>query len=109
MQLVYSAPSLLMAGHIRNVLEAHGIACVLKNEYLGGGAGELPLTECWPEVWVEERDYAEARKIVQRALTGADSGPPWQCSRCGEISEGQFSQCWRCGMERDELGDQQAT
>lgn len=24
----------------------------------------------------------------------------WKCNKCGEISEGQFSECWQCGASR---------
>jgi hypothetical protein len=47
---VYAAPTMAMVAHVRAVLEGEGIACVVRNEFLGAGAGELPPIECWPEV-----------------------------------------------------------
>ena len=55
---VYTADSVSMAWHFRNVLEQHGISSVVKNDNLYSAGGELPLNECMPEVWVEHALYA---------------------------------------------------
>ena len=54
MKRVFTSHDPMLAGYLRAVLEEHGIGCIVKNEYLLGGAGELPPSECWPEVWVVE-------------------------------------------------------
>ncbi|MGI9301803.1 MAG: DUF2007 domain-containing protein, partial [Gammaproteobacteria bacterium] len=56
MKKVYSSHSLPMVGHLKSVLEAHNVRCLVKNEHLCGGAGELPPTECWPELWVADNE-----------------------------------------------------
>ncbi|MGH7830408.1 MAG: DUF7577 domain-containing protein, partial [Candidatus Binatia bacterium] len=25
---------------------------------------------------------------------------PWQCRKCGEVIEGQFTDCWNCGSSQ---------
>ncbi|HQU16211.1 MAG: hypothetical protein B7Z66_09995 [Chromatiales bacterium 21-64-14] len=99
MKRVYTAQNGMLVSHLRNVLEAQGIPCVLKNEYLGGAAGELPLIEVWPELWVQDdARYQQAQVLVEQTLTtGPEAGPAWTCPRCNEPIEGQFTDCWHCG------------
>ena len=82
------------------MLEEHGIRCMTKNQYLIGGSGELPPNECWPELWVmEDRDAGLAEKMVQQSLQAGDKNTSgWTCE-CGEILEGQFTECWNCGTQ----------
>ena len=103
MKRVYSAHSPLLVGHMRNVLETEGIRCVTRNMGLVGGAGELPPTAVWPELWVErEIDYERAERVVQEALEAPTTaaGDTWRCRGCGEELEPQFEQCWNCGGEK---------
>jgi hypothetical protein len=94
---LYGSDDRMLVGHLREVLEAQGIACVVRNEFLGGGAGELPPNECWPELWVvEDADWTRARALVDAQLLPAAT-EPWTCPACGETVEGQFAQCWNCG------------
>ena len=59
---IYSAPVLAQVMHIKHVLEMHDIACHIQGEYRSGAAGELPLTETWPDLitsassWLCRRD-----------------------------------------------------
>lgn len=101
MKLVYTSANSLLVAHVRNLIEAEGIGCRMRNEFLAGAAGELPPTECWPEVWVEEADAVRAEAVVAAAMSAdVDAGPPWRCAECGEENEGQFGLCWRCGALR---------
>ena len=102
MKKVYSSPLSLMIGHLRNVLEAEGIRCVVKNEFLAGGAGELPPIECWPELWVERPiDHERAETLIQATLAvNEPDGDSWTCPRCSETLEPQFETCWNCGACR---------
>ena len=86
-------------GQLFNLLEDSGISCLLRNHYLGGAAGELPVNECWPELWViAPGDYQRASALIaeMQAGTGHD-GQAWSCEACGESLEPQFSDCWNCG------------
>ena len=102
MKKVYSSDSFFLVGHLRELLEHHHIKCIAKNEFLFGGAGELPPTECWPELWIaEDFQYEKARELVEGFLaSGAEPGSEWPCPECGESIEGQFTACWRCGATR---------
>jgi hypothetical protein len=101
MRLLYSSLKLLEVHHLRNLLEAEGIRCEIRNELLSRLAGEIPFTECAPEIWLlDERDLEQARRIVDDFGRAAVAGPQWQCPVCGEALEGQFSGCWHCGAAR---------
>jgi len=102
MKKVYSSDSFFLVGHLRELLENHHIKCIAKNEFLLGGAGELPPTECWPELWIaEDFQYDKAKELIEAFLTGgAEGAGEWRCPQCAEQLEEQFSACWRCGAER---------
>ncbi len=101
MKLLYSSSNAMVVGHVRNLLDVEGIACQLRNEFLSGGMGELPPTEAWPELWVDQQDYPAAKKILDAFLNEpAGVMPDWFCPACGEHIEGQFNVCWRCSSER---------
>lgn len=98
MQRVFTSPERAVVGFLKSVLEEHDIACMIKNEFLAGGVGEIPPQECWVELWViEDSEVTVARRLIstvwnERSLTGAC----WRCPRCGELIEPQFDACWRC-------------
>jgi len=94
---VYSSYNLAEVHHARNLLEAAGIAAVVKNQYLSSAMGELPPAECQPQLWVvNDSDAGRAERLL---FATEPVGPAWQCS-CGETLGGQFTQCWRCGAYR---------
>ena len=98
MQLLYSSLNLHEIHHLKNLLEVEGIRCQIRNELLSRLAGEIPFTECAPQLWLHnERDLERARQVVADFGRTAVSAPVWQCPNCGETLEGQFSACWRCG------------
>ena len=96
MKRVFRAASLLEVAHARNVLTAAGIDSELRNQYLAGALGDLPMLETWPQVWVEDALESAALSALQNAAT-APPGASWVCSQCGEELEPQFTTCWRCG------------
>jgi len=95
---VYRAASLLQVAHARNMLITAGIQCELRNQYLAGAMGDLPMMETWPQLYVDDGDEQFALSVLARAAA-APSGAPWVCADCGEKLEPQFTQCWRCGAE----------
>jgi len=98
---VYTAPLLPQVQHVMNLLELSGIACSMTNQYLAAAAGEIPPTECWPQVWVWEKDRAKADDIIENLMSGDEAPAPiWVCPKCGEKLEGQFTECWNCGTSR---------
>jgi len=102
MKRVFTASDLGAAGFIQGVLENEGVQTLMKNTLLTGAAGELPPTECWPEVWVvHDEDESRAREIIEAVNTEQAQAADWKCSGCGEVLEGAFTQCWNCGRERN--------
>ena len=100
MKRVFSSHDPMLAGYLRSVLEGCGIGCLVKNEYLLGGAGEVPPTECWPELWVlEDGHEARARAILDEVRSAGTEGEGWRCSGCGEWIEPEFGACWRCAAD----------
>lgn len=97
MKQVYTSPTPVMAGFIRQVLENAGIRCILKNYFLGSGAGDLPVNETWPEIWVGTEDETRALAVIRETLDAQTNTPAWECPQCHEWIEGQFQGCWKCG------------
>ena len=56
MKRVYRAATLLQVAHARNVLITAGIHCELRNQYLAGALGDLPMMETWPQLYVDDCD-----------------------------------------------------
>jgi hypothetical protein len=100
MKRVYRAASLLQVAHARNVLISAGIDCELRNIFLAGAAGDLPMMETWPQLYVADDDEPRALRALARA-EAFQGGSPWTCEECGENLEPQFTTCWRCGHERN--------
>jgi len=96
MKLVFRAASLLQVAHARNVLISAGIDCELRNQYLAGALGDLPMLETWPQLWVDDSFESAALRALAVAAA-APAGTPWTCRQCGEELESQFTSCWRCG------------
>jgi hypothetical protein len=92
---------LLEIHHLKNVLEAAGIRCWIRNELLARLAGEVPFTECALELHVvSDSDLPRAQALLEVWRRPSDAGPPWRCPACGESIEGQFGACWKCGASR---------
>lgn len=85
-------------------LESAMIPCMVRNEQLSVGKGDIPFFECVPELWIlKDEDYSKAKSIVDSVLkTAAQPQAAWVCPNCKESSEGQFTSCWKCGTERGE-------
>jgi len=97
MKRVWSGSSLPDTAHFKNVLEQHGIECVIKNRELGGGIGDLPVFDAAPELWVLDTEQAaRAAALLRESVRPAAGGAPWRCAACGEENEPQFAACWSC-------------
>ncbi len=98
MKRLCRAASLPDAHILRGLLEQSGIAAHVFNENAQSGAGELPVPEALPEIWVaDERDFTRAQEVVrefERAPRVTASAP---CSSCGEDNPANFQVCWNCG------------
>ena len=108
MTKVFTSPNLAEVEMLRGILEGQAIPCILRNEYTSIASGEIPFTDNWPEIWVlRESDAVAARLLLD---TPAPAASAWQCPRCGEDNEGQFTACWNCSEDRPQAeGDAGAT
>lgn len=105
MKRVFRAEDALIVGFLRDVLENAGIRCLLRNEHLGGAAGQVPPLECWPEIWVtDDADAGRAERLLGDTLRERDDQPAWSCPGCGESIESQFGRCWNCGQPCPVIG-----
>lgn len=102
MKRVFRAASLIQVAHARNVLLTAGIPSELRNQYLAGALGDLPMLETWPQLYVEDEDESAALRALARAAS-SPTGTGWVCSDCGETLEPQFTSCWRCGTRAQHL------
>ena len=98
MKKLISVESLVMINHYKNVLDAEGIPSEIRNAILGGIAGEMPLDQVWPELWVvDDLNYDRAKQLIDETVIEESPHEPWKCRKCGEENEGQFAACWNCG------------
>ena len=100
---VYTSPDRLLVYHMKNILENEGIATFIQNERLTGAVGDIPLIECWLELWiVNSAQRKQAELLVRRYAHVAIKGmaADWTCETCGEVHESQFTDCWQCGSSR---------
>lgn len=99
---VFAHSNALLVSHMRNVLNFADIPVELRNMTLGGGAGELPLGECEPEVWVAGHNAERALRLIRGSLEGTEAvAPEWICRHCNERLESVFDTCWKCGTVRE--------
>lgn len=104
MRRVFRSEFLAEVGHCRNLLEQAGIRCVIRNDKLSGGLGEIPFLECLPELWVlDDSDFDAARALIEDQNSMPSSARAWRCERCRESNEPQFAVCWQCGHAAPEL------
>jgi hypothetical protein len=96
---VHTSPNAVEIHNLKNVLEGSGIDCEIRGEYRRGAVGEIPVNECWIELWiVKDSEEAQARQILDNPKS--ESAEAWNCSKCGESNGGQFDQCWKCQDDR---------
>ena len=96
---------------LRALLAEAGIECLIRNESLTVAMGEIPVSECFPELWIlNDSDYSGAAAIIAewRSCDAAEAAP-WVCPSCGESIDGQFGACWKCGGEAPDQADAVAT
>ena len=103
MKQIHAARTAFEAHAVCGFLASHGIEADVRGEFLTSGWGELPVDVC--SVWIRnERQLEAAQALLNDYLHGSHarkySGERWTCTQCGEVLEGQFTQCWRCGAAR---------
>jgi hypothetical protein len=88
--------------HLKNLLQSAGIRCSVRNEGLSSLAGEVPFTECAMQLLLEDESDRDLADTILRELTSRTkpAGESWNCPRCGERVEAQFTACWNCRAEK---------
>ena len=102
MKTVFSSHNLVEAHHMKNLLEASGIRCRIRNENLVYLAGEVPFSECALQLVIERDEDIPAAETLISEFPHPRLGvfESWRCPDCGEMIEGQFTACWNCGGAR---------
>ena len=87
-----------MVFQIKQLLDAQGIPCFVKNEFSIGAMGELSPMDVLPEVWISDPQWLPK---AQQFIADFDGQPidasPWICSQCQEPNGANFELCWQCG------------
>lgn len=91
------------AALLQDMLAKEGINCLLKNADLTIALGEVPLPECFPELWVIDDEMMPRATLLLKSWLHAanEKGDSWQCPSCLETLDSQFGACWSCGRERE--------
>ena len=97
MKKVFTHENRMIVYNMKNLLQGEGIELVMKNEFTGGGVGDLPAFDIWPEIWIcDEAQADQAQSILDSVSTPSDA-EGWFCSSCRESNDAAFRLCWNCG------------
>lgn len=102
MKKIYEHLEYARVGHYQAILESEGIATLIKNQSAQVGAGEIPFTEVFPELWVmDDNDYDQAMKLLEEYQPpDVSTLTDWTCPSCGEHVTKEFGECWNCSTIR---------
>lgn len=100
MKLIYTHENRFLVSNALNILENGNIEVTLKNEFIGGAAGDLSPFDTWQEIWVEDSDYEKAETLLL-SLKADSASTEWSCPVCGEANGAAFEVCWKCHQERE--------
>lgn len=90
-------------GAMQSLLEAHGIATFIRNQYGSSVMGEVPFVEVVPQLFVlRDSDYERAVELLRLDLPNDDPRGDWVCPECGVDVDAPLAACWKCGLGRDE-------
>ena len=97
MKMVFTSEDIVYLHHLKNILEAKDIECVLKNDRLASISGEIPMGVCWPELWVVNVMHeAWAKELISDSKNNDNVGENWVCKNCDEEHSSRFTDCWNC-------------
>ncbi|MBI79111.1 MAG: DUF2007 domain-containing protein [Pseudomonadota bacterium] len=99
---LHTSESIFYIKHLENILNLNGIDCLIKNEYLSGGLGEIPFIECLPELWlIDESKLEYSKKIILENNMINKVNSEWLCEICNENNDPQFLICWSCETTKE--------
>ncbi len=105
MKEVFVDPDLTRVSFARNLLEAEGIRCFIKNENtrtLGPSVAGFSYTQLLdPALCIlDDSQWEAAEGLIQTHFKNtAAEGPEWRCAGCNETNPAAFDLCWNCGAE----------
>ena len=100
MKRLYAAADLTEAHLLLHLLGAEGIRARVLNEHAQGALGEIPFTQAYPELWLEdEQDLERALALVGEAQRRPVIHETVFCRRCREENPANFETCWACGAQ----------
>jgi len=94
---IYLAQDIQQANLILHLLEHHNINVKILNQYTQGALGELPFTQAYPEIWVEEKHGDSAKKLIKNFEKLPLNNNTVFCCNCNEVNPENFETCWSCG------------
>jgi hypothetical protein len=97
MKKVFTHENRMIVYNMKNLLQGEGIEIVMKNEFTGGGVGDLPAFDTWPEIWICEEAQVEQAQSILDSVSNASDVEDWLCRTCKERNDGAFGLCWKCG------------
>ena len=100
MQLIYTHPNSMIVGVMANALEQLGIETEIRNDILGGAAGEIAPGETWIELWIIDDSQAEEAKRCIQDIQAQQEEAEWACGSCNASNPANFDLCWQCQTSR---------
>jgi hypothetical protein len=94
---IHLAHDIQQANLILHFLEQNDIKAIILNQYTQGALGELPFTQAYPEIWVDEILSQRAKKLIEHFEQLPLSKNTVNCKKCQEINPENFETCWNCG------------
>ncbi|MEP2774816.1 MAG: DUF2007 domain-containing protein [Luteolibacter sp.] len=82
----------------QSLLEAAGIPTFIKNENLSTTEG-VSIPDFFPALCVlNDEDFGAAGVLIKKHLEETEElyGTEIICTKCGEVSPGNFGSCWNC-------------
>lgn len=100
---VYENFDFSRVGQMQSLLEAHGIATFIRNQYGSSVMGEVPFVEVVPQLFVlHDSDHRRALELLQLDLPADESRGDWVCPECGVDVDAPLGRCWKCGTGRED-------
>jgi len=94
---VFTHENRMIVYNMKNLLQSEGIEIVMKNEFSGGGVGDLPAFDIWPEIWICDEAQADQAQSILDSISSASDAGEWHCRTCQEYNDAAFRLCWKCG------------
>jgi len=96
---IHLAHDIQQANLILHCLEQNNIKAIILNQFTQGALGELPFTQAYPEIWVEENNKERAIALIESFEKLPLNDNTIFCSQCNEVNPENFETCWSCGSD----------